>query len=548
MMEDALLYRWQTVQSKRPLWVRTLSKLGYPLLVFSPCLYGYFHPVGDFKIVMFLSLFLHFFYLCAGSLSGTITAFSNEKQKRTFESLLTTGVSAKEWLNSTLWIVLKPIFTDLFLYGLLWLPLLNRLSDEHGCSSASDVLNLGVCNVLLLMLVSTVAILSHSALGCFLSLRARTTQAAQMQASVIFTIIFFLLIPLDVMLLDPIFHCNEPVLSSISPWICFILQTEHQRSLTTWSLLGNAFFHVTAAICLYHKTLWVLRNPVVAVNSSSSDKSLASFGDLLAPVSDPILYRSYLGYRRRPWAFWAKLVAGPCIALSLRYGLPVLSGKSHSSDIQGSMLLALAICLIGWSAQAISSGIEAFSADKERGTFECLQLTSQKPHQLFRSQWLVTALPILLQVLVTAPFWLLFVREIPNCNEDICYTPRGLSFAGACWMGCYGFFWTLFVSSITLWIAQRSPKAGTALTKSVGIVFLLVIGLPILDGLLFQDFKWLSTLGPVVGSVGIIEHHYERRCMVGLSMYAVLGILALWRASAEFSRTGASSGHDAARL
>jgi hypothetical protein len=544
-MEDALLYRWQTVQSKRPLWVRTLSKLGYPLLVFSPCFYGYFQQVGDFKIVLFLSLFLHFFYLCAGSLSGTITAFSSEKQKRTFESLLTTGVSAKEWLNGTLWIVLKPIFTDLFLYSLLWLPLLSRLSEQRFFEHSRSGLEGGCFQLGLLLVVSTVAILSHSALGCFLSLRARSTQAAQMQASVIFTIIFFLLIPLDVMLIDPIFHCNEPVLSSISPWICFILQTDHHRSLTTWSLLGNAFFHITAAICLYHKTLWVLRNPVVAVNSSSSDKSLASFGDSLAPVSDPILYRSYLGYRRRPWAFWAKLAAGPCIAVSLRYGLPILSGKSHGSDIEGSMLLALAICLIGWSAQAISTGIEAFSADKERGTFECLQLTNQKSNQLFRSQWLVTALPILLQTIVTAPFWLLFVREIPNCNDDICYTPRGLSLEGACWMGCYGLFWTLFVSSITLWIAQRSPKTGTALTKSVGLIFLLVIGLPILDGLLFQDFKWLSTLGPVIGSVGIIEHHHERRCLVGLFMYLVLGLLALWKASAEFSRAGRQ---DAARL
>ncbi len=535
-MEDALLYRWQTVQAKRPHWFQALKRSGYPLLVFSPCLYVYSQRSSDFKIALFLSLFLHFFYLCAGSLSGTITAFSSEKQKRTFESLMTTGISAKEWLNTTLRIVLKPIFTDLFLYCLLWVPLLHKMSEHGYRDGYTSPLTRAWLNAGLLMIISIVAILSHSALGCFLSLRARSTHAAQMQASVVFTVLFFLLIPLDVMVLDPILHCNDPVLSSLSPWICFLFQAdEHRRSLAAWSLAGNVLFHSVAATCLYFKTLGVLEQPMETVEQPRSHPGLENLSDSLSHLSNPILYRSYLGYRRRPWAFWAKIAAGPCIAFSMRYGLPFLSGKSRSSDIQGSLLLALAICLIRWSAQAISSGIEAFSADKDRGTFESLQLTNMKPGALFRSQWLVTVLPLLLQAAVTAPFWLLYVRRSAVEDFYTCSAPSGFSVEGAILVGIYGVFWTLFMSSITLWIAQRSTNAGSALTKSVGLVFLLVIGLPILDGILFQDFKFLSTLGPVIGTVGIIERHHEARCIAGLFLYLVLGIAALWRASANFS-------------
>ena len=246
-----------------------------------------------------------------------------------------------------------------------------------------------------------------------------------------------------------------------------------------WSALRN-INRTLAPAAWQSNAVWVewLRARQVAAPAQSKAKQRAS-GALLADLpldrfvrfSDPLLAREVKSrFRLRRVGFWLGLVrfALFLVAASV-WLLQVFSFFDAQSRLQMVPGMLMVFLLGGTLCLAVLSAT-SWTRERESGTWESLKLSLLPPRQILRAKWLS---PLISFAYYSAPLWILLPLGLLYVSFD--------SFVGgvavvAAWLG--------LAVALGLWMSWRVKNGTGAIAWTVGVLALLMVGLPALNSVL----------------------------------------------------------------
>lgn len=492
---------------------RVLRGLIYPLIL-SALLVGRGHD--GWRQTMMLALLLHFAYFCGISLFATVQTFSLERQRQTFDSLVVTKLSPREWLRTLLRISLWPKLGELLLWSPAWLWLLHRTQQEFANLCTASPAGSSLLQWLALVTATGACILAYSVAGVLISLRARSNSAALMNASLALVTSFFLLIPLDAILLGPLVGYRDPILSAMfCPWLAFALQMERLNSLGP-GVGGLIFSHLALAWGGYRLALKWLSQPSSPKATSGTRRAIRA-----SKIDNPIFYRYWLK-AGRSLQFWIPLMVIPAGVVGLAW-LAVLVPRIGA---RVTAYLAISSLLLWLTIQAVNNSIDSFANDQEGGTLETLSGSGYSLHSVFRSKVVLQLLMPLLLCGLCAPLWFLFSPQMGGqMTGRECFLTSLLNLS-----------WAAFVNALAIWFSCRENTAQKAISRTIGWLVALCLATPLLDAAVNNDLRTLALACPVIAIFSLSDPAIAGGGLAVGALYSIAALALLWSASRSFGK------------
>lgn len=327
----------------------------------------------------YLGVFLHLFFFCSRGLYSNLSRIARERERRTFEVLLTTRLTKRDIVAGLLKTSTLPELPSIAILSL-------ALFFVHP--------ELGWAGCLGLMALTSVLWLSFSMVGLALSLRAGSALAATSLGATYLCWSFVISFITDVLLWqdlrgDPLF------LSCLFNPMVMAQSLINESSGTGWDALGPvqiAIFQIAlASACLLY--FWWRVDRPLQQRAGQKSSQLSPFRRW---IGDPILYREFqVG---RYLLIYPALWAAPF--------LYCLSG-GLGEDLGNAFALAACLHLLYYGYRATSRSITTFSSEKERRTLDSLLGTRLSRGELSRGKLKAVFYPILAELLLFSPLFLM---------------------------------------------------------------------------------------------------------------------------------------------
>lgn len=472
LSENPLAYRWQLQQKRRPFWLRHLSSAVHLVLL---CAFAYSvdgRNYCDEGPWVFLTL-VWTLYLCGRPLLEGVQSLAVERQRGTYEALLTTGLGARDWVHTSFWMLVRPRWIEL------------TLTVTLGCffGQAADWLRAGA--------FLAAAIPAYAAAGLYLSSRHRQPVRAQLQALTLLIGAFFISVAVDALLVrggEPSF-CHR-----VSPWF------------GTYALLCGRFNFaahtagLSAAVLAYAglSTLMLRAAQGALLRPQTRSVSKKRAARRLDAVHHPLLYR-LLSQRSPSWS----LLAIPLFLLALDY--------SHHSEFlrsgRDTNMLGLVLVAIYTSVRVAMAGSQALAGERENRNWESLLATRLRLPDIYFSQAALCLLPVLVETLLLGGLWVLLAEQGPTA-------------------ALYLTLWTCSLGCFALYQSCRSSSSARALgITAATALFLSFAG--------FFSYLWsrdsgLAAISPfyVLARLGE-SHHLGIDLPISIVLYSLAAPLCL---------------------
>lgn len=473
LSENPLAYRWQLQQKRRPFWLRHLSSAVHLVLL---CAFAYSvngRNYCDEGPWVFLTL-VWTLYLCGRPLLEGVHCLAGERQRGTYEALLTTGLGARQWVLTSFWMLVRP----------RWLEL--ALTVALGCffGQSAEWLRAGA--------FLSAAIPAYAAAGLYLSSRHLQPVRAQLQALTLLIGTFFISVAIDALLVrggEPSF-CHRT-----SPWFgtYALLCGRFDFATHPLGLLLTLLAHAGLGALLLHRAQLALQRPRA---HSVPQKRPAR---RLNGVQHAFLYRCLL----QPTLGWS-LLAMPLFLLALGFGRhSQFLHRGRDADMLGLVLVA-----IYTSVRVAMAGSQAFAGERENRNWESLLATRLRLPEIYRSQVALSLLPLLGEALLLGCLWGMLA---------------GRGFGAALYLT----LWTCSLGCFALYQSCRSASSARALgITAASALFLSFAG--------FFSYLWSSDSGLAAISPFYIlarlgeSHHPGIDLPISIALYGLAVPLSLW--------------------
>ena len=503
--DNPLLYRLQQARARRPAWKRALGWLVYPALVLSPWLLSLLpgNECRGRQLFFALAVFLHFAYFCGRPLFEAVTSLASEKQRGTFESLATTGFTARRWIATLFYVCVRPRLIELAVWG--WIPIALAPEDPHS-------------GLLSLLCYTAACILLYTAVGLWISGRSRTLTGAQLQSILFLTFTFFVVVALDAVLCSGVSQARGPLFSQyVAPYMGLLMSREPEIRCSCW-LASLAYLPVC---------LWLLYRCERRVGSALATRPAASsprwmWRTLSRGMGHPLGYRALL-QMSRDRLLLLRLLGYPAIFYALRC-LPHVSEEQWEVRrvTESCFYLTLFGHMLYLTVRAALAGSVSVAEERESRTWESLLSTRLSLNSLLWGQWAVCSLPILLECVLWSFLWLTYMGDADPSLHNHKYA-WGLSLANVVVLVAYSLAWTSFVGALAMWLSGRCASAAQALRGTTVVVFLLVFG-TLAVGVLCH-VEWIASISPAL-CLGELSGHCLRACL-SLLGYASASVVLL---------------------
>ena len=405
-MLNAIQYRHLLQQREKPWYGATWVPYAV-LVIVAPSLFGLLSRLDDWRwdnaaewLPFYLAVYAQLFFFCARGLFSNLNRIAKEKDKRTFEVLLSTRLSKRDLVWGQLSTTTLP--------GLLEIPLLSAFLGW--------IYKPGWEQWIGITLLSAALWVAYSFLGMAISLYARSSLQATSLGSVWLVWAFFLSFIADLGIFGDS-RSNELVLAnSFNP----LVMVQHIINENSYPF-GNGSLWVgglaTAGLAILSLAYFV-RNLGRPQTRRKAGRSQLSW--MARWCKDPILYREF--------RFGAQQLIYPALWLGpfLYAGLGGLRGRPESA-----CGLAMFLHVLYFGIQAARRSITAFSSERERRTLDSLLGTRLSPTELWRGKLKAVFYPIALEFVMFSPLFFLgstWARKIWPPPSD-CSVSR--------WWTCY---------------------------------------------------------------------------------------------------------------
>lgn len=488
LLENPILYReWVALRrGRRPWWLAQL--LFYPALVLGPSALGAatrpdFQNQRDFYA---LALLGHALYFSLRPLLSTLGTFATERERGTFDSLLTTRVTPRQALLERLAWALAPRFLELAVLG----PLLFLVADRVG--SAAWVLALTVP-----------LILFYGALGLWASLRSATTLAAAQRA---LGILAFNM--LGLVLLDVLFQRRGPTLSALGcPFILFLSLVAPINSESAWLTQVwwvQPLLHLLGALWLLRASLQSLRRPATIRAKVRAGRPRSWLLRVPGLAENPVIFRALLARpARAAWLVYPALLLAPL----------ALGALAETRDGELVFMLAAFLHCLYFGVRSIYASVGAFAGERERQSWESLISTPLGAGRLLRGKLAAATTPLLLELVLWSPLWTLYLGTTHLATLEA--VGRVLALTASL---------SLLLVALGLWLSASQQRSSRAALAGLS----LLASLSLLPLLLAAAMGWGSPLLGVSPAFVVItavtepDSTYLPACLVYLTLAAVL--------------------------
>lgn len=369
LTDNPFLYR--VLRPGKGRWRQLALALAGPLILVLPSqLAVMFSHRFDSEASQRLSLFAYVAYLCIRAIGGSVGKISQERERGSWEVLLSAGMSQGR-VGRGLWLAcLLPVWLEICL-TLPWL----MLNMDHWPALFVLFLGLG---------------LFYSGLGLFCSLRFSTSlKAAQISYGWLAlcgggSFLFWLFGQIGT-------HWRDLVLVG-NPWALVSALADHPpRALDNLGLL----FHWGLGLALGLR----LEREIFRTLDGSRGEGAQS-GRRRPQHENPLLYRNQFGQRGYAWLWGAALYAAVVLG-------PWLVGCAQTeSERESRVVFSLLGHLFFWLLVAVQRSSNVLCREREQRTLEALLTTRLSAREVLNGIWSQTVAPASRQALLLAPLLL----------------------------------------------------------------------------------------------------------------------------------------------
>ena len=471
--EHPLVYRWRLQQSRRPLWLRHLGLAVHVMLVgvlaYALDSSGY---SGEGPWVLFTLVWT--LYLCGRPLIEGVHCLASERQRGTFETLLTTDLTPRDWVTSSFWMLVRPRWLELG--ALVALGSLGGHSERW--------LSVG--------LLLFAAIPAYAALGLYLSSRQLQPVRAQLQALSLLVGAFFVSVAIDALL----FHQGDPAFCQYtSPWLAAYGLLYDRFANIQYLPAGLAY--LALALGFLHRTIAVLSRGSLLRTSRSATRSRSFPG-----VRHAFLYRALLqgGYSR--WT-WLQSLAMPLLLIALWMGK---AGEflrvGRDSEMLGLVLVAIYV-----SIRVAMAGSQTFAGERENRNWESLLATRMSLREIFLYLSQLALFPVLAETVLLGGLW-----TVLSGHDALA--------------AFYLVVWTLALGGFALYQSCRCSSSAQALSISAGVA--LVLSFAGFFAFIWHDNSPLAAISPFYVLASLAENRtHNLDVPLSLALYGLAGPLSL---------------------
>ncbi|MEW6277438.1 MAG: ABC transporter permease [Candidatus Eremiobacterota bacterium] len=470
--DNAIWYREWTLFRRRLRGPR-LAQLFYPGMVLTPALLlSLLHPQGAEQDTAFaIAAFLHATWCMFRAISATVGTVAWEEERRTWDALLATPISAAGLFWGKVLSSLSPLALTLVGWSPVWAWYL-----LDGGATPGQLVKLAVLTAALVAL--------FGALGTWASVRQPTADRA---AQFCYAILGLLTLGLAVLyllfeiglgsdlfwpaILDPYFAVGSVLWSEDAEW-------RH-----VW-LLQSLIFLPSAGVLF-----WLAARRLGSVQAMAARVNTARAARVGGP-EEPVAYREWL--RGKGLRSWMWLALYPAVLL-----VPIVTtqlGRGHS-DAQSGVILGLLGHTLYFTVRALASACTRVAAERDRRTWDLMLNTRLTAEELYRSNLRAVTRPLLIQLAACTPLLAVLLTtgelDLPGLLGVLLFTAVQI----AAW------------AALGLWLSLRSRTALRAVQlATAALVAALVVPIwmdALLDELLRLpgDYFVFSFVNPVMGTL-----------------------------------------------
>lgn len=484
LSENPLIYRWQLQQKRQPRWLKWLSPLLHLGLLASLAFCK--GDLSDRPLVLFTLVWT--LYLCGRPLLEGVRLLASERQKGTYESLLTTGLQAHQWIGTLFLGLVLPRWLELTLMVLV----LGVLQHTTPWES------------LALWGFLTAAIPFHAAAGLFISARQNQPVKAQLQALSLLIGLFFVSVAVDALLIS---NSGPTFCQYSSPWL-----GAYAILCRRWQEKGGLWLSLLAQIGLCMASLWGAQASLArgALTRALPSRRPSRTRLSLAGAGSALFYRGMLTGSRR-WL--ARMVAMVVVLIAFQ------SDEAHFLGHLENDVLGLALMLLSLycTVRAALAGSEAVALERENRNWESLLATRMSLPEIFLSVSSMALLPVLLETLVLSGSWSL------------------LATAGNLLVPLYLVLWVGAVGSFALWQSCRRISSAQALGVTAAVTMVATFAGFFAE--IFNERSAIAAFSPFYLLSRLAwGNPQDQEWMLSLGFYLMVGLLSLLAAYRQLRR------------